>query len=37
MSLLDVGGGFPSGELNIKTIDALKATQYDPLGYRTIA
>jgi len=23
--------------LNIKTIDALKVTQYDPLGYRTIA
>jgi len=37
MTLLDVGGGFPSGELNTKTIDALKPTQHDPLGYRTIA
>lgn len=37
MTLLDVGGGFPSGELNKKTIDALKVTENDPLGYRVIA
>lgn len=37
MTLLDVGGGFPSGELNEKTVNALKVTENDPLGYRTIA
>jgi len=37
MRLLDVGGGFPSGDLNQQTIDALKVTQNDPLGYKVIA
>ena len=37
MSLLDIGGGFPSGDLNKATIDALKVTRNDPLGYRVIA
>lgn len=26
MSIMDVGGGFPSADLNKKTIDALKIT-----------
>lgn len=34
---MDVGGGFPSGDLNSRTIDALKITENDPLGYRVIA
>lgn len=37
MSLLDIGGGFPVGDLSKMTIDALKPTQYDPMGYRVIA
>ena len=37
MTLMDIGGGFPSGDLNKKTIDALKLTRNDPLGYRVIA
>lgn len=37
METLDVGGGFPSGELNQKTIDALQITKNDPLGYRMMA
>ena len=37
MTLMDVGGGFPSSDLNKKTIDALKTTENDPLGYRVIA
>jgi len=32
-----VGGGFPSAELNEKTINALKITENDPLGYKVIA
>lgn len=34
---MDIGGGFPSGDLNQQTIDALKVTQNDPLGYKVIA
>lgn len=34
---MDVGGGFPAGNLNKKTIDALKGTRNDPLGYKVIA
>lgn len=34
---MDVGGGFPAGDLNKKTIDALKVTKNDPLGYKVIA
>lgn len=37
MSILDIGGGFPAGELSEKTIDALKPTQTDPLGFKVIA
>ena len=37
MSILDVGGGFPSGELDVRTVNALKTTKDDPLGYRVIA
>jgi len=34
---MDVGGGFPSADLNEKTINALKITLNDPLGYQVIA
>lgn len=37
MTVMDVGGGFPSGDLNKKTVDALKLTENDPLGYTVIA
>lgn len=37
MSLLDIGGGFPSGNLSQMTIDALKTTENDPLKYTVIA
>jgi len=37
MSLLDIGGGFPVGDLSKMTIEALKPTQHDPMGYRVIA
>ncbi len=37
MMVLDIGGGFPAGELTKKTIDALRITENDPLGYRVIA
>jgi diaminopimelate decarboxylase len=37
MTLMDIGGGFPTGDLNKKTIDALQLTKNDPLGYRVIA
>ena len=37
MSTLDIGGGFPSGELSKVTIDALKPTLNDSLNYRVIA
>lgn len=37
MSLLDIGGGFPVGDLSKMTIDALKPTQHDHLGYKVIA
>ena len=37
MELLDVGGGFPSGEIHQNAIKALKTTENDPLGYRMIA
>jgi hypothetical protein len=29
MSILDIGGGFPAGELSKMTIDALKPTEHD--------
>lgn len=34
---MDIGGGFPAGELSQKTIDALKMTEHDLLGYKIIA
>ena len=34
---MDIGGGFPSGDLNPVTINALKITENDPLGYKVIA
>ena len=37
MELLDVGGGFPSDQLNSNVVNALSATCNDPLGYRVIA
>lgn len=37
MHTLDIGGGFPAGDLPQSTIDALKPTMNDPLNYRTIA
>jgi len=37
MSILDIGGGFPSGDLSQKTIDALKITENDPMNYKVIA
>jgi len=37
MSILDIGGGFPSGDLSEKTINALKITQGDSLNYKVIA
>lgn len=37
MELLDIGGGFPAGELNEQVVKSLKATYNDSLGYRVIA
>ncbi|KAL4450285.1 hypothetical protein ABPG74_008991 [Tetrahymena malaccensis] len=37
MEILDLGGGYPSGDLNDKFIANLKDTCNDPLGYRVIA
>lgn len=37
MELLDIGGGFPAGELNDQVVKSLKATYNDSLGYRVIA
>jgi diaminopimelate decarboxylase len=37
MELLDVGGGFPTGQLHENAIQALKKTENDPLGYKVIA
>jgi len=37
MDILDIGGGFPSGDLPEKTINALKITENDSLGYKVIA
>lgn len=33
METLDLGGGFPAGDLTKNQIDILKATCNDPLGY----
>jgi diaminopimelate decarboxylase len=37
MDILDIGGGFPAGELPESTIEAVKQTENDPLGYRVMA
>lgn len=37
METLDLGGGFPSCDLNQRTIDALEVTRNDPLGYTVMA
>lgn len=37
MDTMDVGGGFPSGNLSEKTIQALEITKNDPLGYKVMA
>lgn len=37
MTILDIGGGFPAADLPQHTIEALRTTQNDPLGYRVIA
>ena len=37
MKIMDVGGGFPAGDLNASTIEALIITENDPLGYTVIA
>jgi len=34
---MDIGGGFPSGDLNEKTVQALRFTENDSLGYKVIA
>lgn len=34
---MDIGGGFPAGDLPQSTIDSLKPTFNDPLNYRVIA
>jgi diaminopimelate decarboxylase len=33
MEILDIGGGFPSGEISSKLIEDLEATRNDPLNY----
>lgn len=37
MEILDLGGGYPSGELSDQIIDALQETRNDPLGYEVVA
>lgn len=37
METLDVGGGFPSGDLSDSTVEALELTKNNSLGYRIIA
>ncbi|CAD8045762.1 unnamed protein product [Paramecium sonneborni] len=37
MELLDIGGGFPSGNIHENAINALKKIENDPLGYQVIA
>lgn len=37
METLDIGGGFPAGDLNSRLTEALHITKDDPLGYRVIA
>lgn len=37
MRIMDIGGGFPAGDIAQSTIDTLKQTRDDPLGYQIIA
>ena len=37
MKVMDIGGGFPAGDIPEKTYKALKLTENDPLKYRVIA
>jgi len=37
MHTLDIGGGFPAADIPQSTIDSLRPTFNDPLGYRVIA
>lgn len=37
MEKLDIGGGFPAGDLTQTTIDTLQQTRNDPLGYQIVA
>lgn len=37
MQILDIGGGFPSGNLDKSTIEALQLTRNNALGYQVIA
>lgn len=37
MEILDLGGGFPAGDLTEKMITILKTTEKDPLGYQVMA
>lgn len=37
MEILDLGGGFPAGEVDQNMMDALLLTKNDPLGYKVIA
>ena len=37
MDILDLGGGYPAGEINNEMLEALKTTENDPLGYKVIA
>lgn len=37
MTIMDIGGGFPAGNLPEKTAQALEVTRDDPLGYTVMA
>ena len=37
MDTMDIGGGFPQGDLSPQTVEALQMTRDDPLEYRVIA
>lgn len=37
MEILDLGGGFPAGDMDKNTLEALHLTKDDPLGYKVIA
>jgi len=37
MEVLDLGGGYPAGEIDSNMLEALTLTKNDPLGYKVIA